>query len=206
MDLSYFNEELDGEIRLKTRTISHKTLSDIEVIISDNRPQHAVETHAELFAQSEQWRWYDKYQEYLAVVDATNEYNNNLPVVGYDENDQALFAEPKGIPLAPIRPVHKNGADVLNSIGYYVDKFKAERIVNVKAITVVVEGMKFDGDETSQNRMARTILGMQTSGILTTKWKLADNTSADVSVEQLAAAMLLAGQKQTDLWGMDDNT
>lgn len=80
---------------------------------------------------------------------------------------------------------------------------KAERAKAVAAITVVVDGMTFDGDETAQGRMARAITMFQASSLpedTTTAWVLADNTVAQVTVAQLAQALLLAGQKQTELW------
>lgn len=80
---------------------------------------------------------------------------------------------------------------------------KAERADAVSRITVTVDGLVFDGDETAQDRMARAITMFQASGLpadTTTKWVLADNTIADVTVSQLAQALLLAGQAQTALW------
>ena len=80
---------------------------------------------------------------------------------------------------------------------------KAERAKAVAAITVEVNGMTFDGDETAQGRMARAITMFQASSLpedTTTAWVLADNTVAQVTVNQLAQALLLAGQKQTELW------
>ena len=80
---------------------------------------------------------------------------------------------------------------------------KTERSDAVSRITVEVDGMTFDGDETSQNRMARKVLSAQLSGIQMsekTDWVLADNTIASVSYEQLAKACALAGQKQSELW------
>lgn len=80
---------------------------------------------------------------------------------------------------------------------------KTDRAEAVSRITVEVDGMVFDGDETAQDRMARAITMFQASGLpddYTTAWVLADNTVAQVTVSQLARALLLAGQKQTELW------
>ncbi|MCZ4065730.1 DUF4376 domain-containing protein [Oxalobacter aliiformigenes] len=84
-----------------------------------------------------------------------------------------------------------------------LEKAKAERAKAVAAITVEVDGMVFDGDETAQARMARAITMFQASSLpddYTTAWVLEDNTVAQVTVSQLAQALLLAGQKQTELW------
>lgn len=82
-------------------------------------------------------------------------------------------------------------------------RLKAERAEAVKNIVVEVEGMLFNGDEQSQDRIDRTITAATAAGYGpddTTTWVLYDNTVATVSVKQLAQVLLLAGQKQTELW------
>lgn len=82
---------------------------------------------------------------------------------------------------------------------------KSERADAVSKITVTVDGMVFDGDETSQERMSRTITAAVATGApmtATTTWVLADNTVAQVSITQLAQALRAAGEAQTDLWTM----
>lgn len=80
---------------------------------------------------------------------------------------------------------------------------KGERAAAVENITVEVDGMIFQGDETSQSRLSRMVAITQANGLsMDTKvtWVLADNTIAQPTVQQLAKACLLAGQKQTELW------
>ena len=80
---------------------------------------------------------------------------------------------------------------------------KAERADAVSKIVVTVDGMVFDGDEPSQERMARTITAAVATGedmSATTTWVLADNTVAQVSIPQLAQALRAAGEQQTELW------
>lgn len=81
---------------------------------------------------------------------------------------------------------------------------KAERADAVSKIIVEVDGMTFDGDETAQTRMGRTIAAAVALGVdLTTEkrtWVLADNTIAEVTIAQLAEALRLAGDAQTALW------
>ena len=82
-------------------------------------------------------------------------------------------------------------------------KAKAERAAAVSKLTVTVDGMVFDADETSQNRMSRVVAGAQALGIdqsTTQVWVLADNTVAQPTVAQLAQALKLAGEAQTALW------
>lgn len=83
-------------------------------------------------------------------------------------------------------------------------KAKSERAEAVSKIIVEVDGMKFDGDETAQTRMGRTISVAIALGVdLDTEkrtWVLADNTIAEPTIAQLAQALKLAGDEQTKLW------
>lgn len=85
-----------------------------------------------------------------------------------------------------------------------LDAAKAERATQVGRLTVTVDGMVFDADETSQNRMSRVVSGAQALGVdmntTTQIWVLADNTVATPTVSQLAQALKLAGEAQTALW------
>ena len=84
-----------------------------------------------------------------------------------------------------------------------MEQKKALRAEAVSKITVEVDGMVFDGDEKAQERMSRTVsIATANSMPMTTEttWVLADNTIAQVTLQQLAKACLLAGQKQTELW------
>lgn len=77
---------------------------------------------------------------------------------------------------------------------------KRERSEAVANIVVEVDGMKFDGDETSQGRMARSAVAMTDEETIT--WVLHDNTIAQVTKAQLLQALRLAGEEQTRLWTM----
>lgn len=82
-------------------------------------------------------------------------------------------------------------------------RLRAERAAAVSKITVEVDGMVFDGDETSQDRIARTITAATAAGYGpddTTTWVLHDNIVATVTIKQLSQALLAAGLKQTELW------
>ena len=75
---------------------------------------------------------------------------------------------------------------------------KAEREDYVKRIVVEVDGMKFDGDEVSQDRMARSIIALDLGEKV--QWVLADNTIKMVSRAQLREALRKAGTAQTAIW------
>lgn len=75
---------------------------------------------------------------------------------------------------------------------------KAEREDYVKRIVVEVDGMMFDGDEVSQDRMARSIIALDLGEKV--QWVLADNTIAQVTRAQLREALRKAGTAQTAIW------
>ena len=78
---------------------------------------------------------------------------------------------------------------------------KGKRDEAVARISVTTaSGKTFDGDETSQTRMARAVIAMQAAGQSETVWVLADNTPATVTLAELAEALALAGTEQTRLW------
>ena len=77
--------------------------------------------------------------------------------------------------------------------------WKRERQRAVDAITVTVDGMVFDGNEESQNRMARVIASADAME-QTAEWTLANNDVANVTMGQLKQALALATEAQTAIW------
>lgn len=77
---------------------------------------------------------------------------------------------------------------------------KRERAKQVAAIKVEVDGMTFDGDETSQSRMARALEVASITGMGSTVWVLADNTVAEVTVAQMQQALSKAMLAMGELW------
>lgn len=80
---------------------------------------------------------------------------------------------------------------------------REEAVANIKVTTS--NGNTFDGDEASQGRMSRAIIGLmsaqtEATGVVTIKWVLADNTIIDVDATELTEALTLAGKEQANLW------
>lgn len=73
---------------------------------------------------------------------------------------------------------------------------RAEAVANIKVTTTA--GNEFDGDETSQTRMARAISVMGDTD--STIWVLANNIPTMVSKAELIEALKLSGEAQTALW------
>lgn len=75
---------------------------------------------------------------------------------------------------------------------------KAERAAEVEALTVEVEGMVFDADETSQARMSVAASSMTDDE--TNVWVLHDNSVVQVTKAQLLQACRLARIAQSAVW------
>ncbi len=80
------------------------------------------------------------------------------------------------------------------------DLFKSNRTKNIKNLTVVVDNMEFDACEDSQNRLARAVLSNSSDTII--RWKLADNSVAIVTCEQLKQVLKATTDAQTSMWFM----
>ncbi|MGS3128142.1 DUF4376 domain-containing protein [Aeromonas caviae] len=85
------------------------------------------------------------------------------------------------------------------SVEQIYQEWEAERQQRVDAITVEVDGFIFDGDEVSQNRMARAVTAADQLTD-TTPWTLHDNSVVTVTALQLKTACRLAGEAQTLIW------
>ena len=83
---------------------------------------------------------------------------------------------------------------------------KEARDAAVAKIKVTVNGKTFDGDETSQSRLARAIAAAETQGIDLQPWKLADNAWAEVTTAELRQALAMAFQAQSELWAYMTST
>ena len=75
---------------------------------------------------------------------------------------------------------------------------KAERTAEVERLTVEVEGMVFDADETSQARMSVAASSMTDDE--TNVWVLHDNSVVQVTKAQLLLACRLARIAQSAVW------
>lgn len=118
---------------------------------------------------------------YAALTAEIYQYHN-----GFDEAFAQVDAEP-GINDTPTPEQLAAGE------AWYKKQCKEN---DVKAITVSVDGMEFDGDSDSQTLMERHANAMTLQGLETIPWKLADNTFSDVTATQLNQAVMLAAAEQ----------
>ena len=81
------------------------------------------------------------------------------------------------------------------------EELKAARTAAVEAITVTTAaGNTFDGDETSQTRMARAIIALQATNTPSVNWVLANNTAIQATAAELVEALALSGAAQAAVW------
>ncbi|MEL4247748.1 DUF4376 domain-containing protein [Shewanella xiamenensis] len=183
-----------------------KALADVLLVTrlhaANPAMHHVIDKFIELYAVTLQWDWFEQYQAWLA---RKTDAELNAPALPIDTEDrqaieQPLFAEPM-----PERPQHKTleqyRAEILID-GISIDEylFRTQRAAAVNSITVEVDWQVFDGDEQSQRRMLAAIHSSEDAGITSTIWRLADNTEAAVTVEQIRQAHSLAIIEQGTLW------
>lgn len=81
------------------------------------------------------------------------------------------------------------------------EKAKEKRAIDVERIKVTTKaGHTFDGDEASQNRMARAVIALSTGLAPSFNWVLADNSVIQATSDELVEALSLAGTAQTAIW------
>ncbi|EGB99532.1 MULTISPECIES: hypothetical protein [Pseudomonas] len=84
-------------------------------------------------------------------------------------------------------------------------EFVLNRTDAVAAITVTTTaGNTFNGDEASQNRMARSIVALSDTDTIT--WVLANNSTIQATKAELQEALKLSGEAQTALWVQTSTT
>lgn len=100
-------------------------------------------------------------------------------------------------------------AGVVAAIKY--EEWKKDREAKVANIEVSLDNCKgldgstnngviFQGDETSQNRLGRAISASSIAGVNSTLWTAKNNKVYELSVAQLGEILLKAGQAQTAIW------
>ena len=109
-----------------------------------------------------------------------------------DENEQEICA------LLGVEIVNLPDPELSEEERLSVRKLARSRAVN--AIIVEVDGMKFDGDEVAQGRMARALKVAELNNLDKTAWVLADNTVVEVNKKQLGEALSKAMLAQGELW------
>lgn len=74
-------------------------------------------------------------------------------------------------------------------------ELKAAKGLALNSITVTVNGNSFDGNETARGNMTSAILSAEIIGKTEDTWKLADNTSVVITIDELKQALALSIQE-----------
>lgn len=78
------------------------------------------------------------------------------------------------------------------------NEIKNDKEHDLENLTVEYNGLVFDANEISQERINRTIASLEIGD--TVEWILADNTSSNVNKEVLSNVLSLATKKQSEIW------
>lgn len=87
----------------------------------------------------------------------------------------------------------------LELLPFTVKEKKELRTLLVANIEVEYNGIVYQGDETSQDRMSRAINGLP-DDTTTISWKAKDNSSQELTRLDLKEILFLAGQEHTRIW------
>lgn len=189
---AYYEEvETDGVTTVQLKPWGEvRSWGEVELVIELGKPEAVVDKFIALAEQGDRKQFHDDYLEYLAECEEVAEHNAGTYL---DDDGDEVPNEPRTAPDEPV-------LDVKDSTGYRLAAFKKAREKAVSEITVEVEGMIFDGDEISQDRMTRAIVGMEAAALPSMEWRLHDNSTATVTRDQLAHALSLAGTAQSAIW------
>lgn len=86
-----------------------------------------------------------------------------------------------------------------------LSEWKQDRQNKVDSIVVSYNNVEYQGDETSQTRISRAIVGLnalnsQTGIDNVINWVALDNSTHQLKITDLSTILLLAGQEQSILW------
>jgi succinate dehydrogenase flavin-adding protein (antitoxin of CptAB toxin-antitoxin module) len=82
-----------------------------------------------------------------------------------------------------------------------LNKWKQERQKAVDSIIVEHKGKEFQGNEVSQDRIARAILSLSDED--TINWVASDNTEVELTKADLQAILTQAREQQSLIWNKD---
>lgn len=149
-------------------------------------------------------RWADQAQTTIELFVTFAEYKEKIgeiPFTAHSFDAEAhcreVFDRAVAGEYGPIKPF----AEPVPSEEELAARWKAERQALVDAIKVETHTFRvFDGNEVSQDRMARAIVSLIGQPKATVLWILADNSYAYVDAAELTEALNLARARQTELW------
>ena len=202
-DLNYFYmKDDDGVSVLRVRNTS--TGGILEKALLHGSTEERIAEICEGVGELEQWVWYDLYTEWVERRDLlTARAEESVPRTkgrrtGPRDRYTNMDAEEilSHIPVPPIRPEIRTGEMVF--MEYARSIFVSTRTRKVNHLLVTIDELTFDANEDAQNRMCRAAFGMDEVETIT--WTLHDNSTAEVTRQQLRNALREAGKLTTAVW------
>lgn len=96
---------------------------------------------------------------------------------------------------------YKNGkiSNVENIVYTKVKQKQGKDKQLAKATVTTASGNTYNAGETSQNRMLRSLYVANLTGQVTVQWKLANNSTVTITIEELTEALKLSVQNTSDI-------
>ncbi len=181
---------LDEDGRLTLFTGETKTQADLDRVIGLGKPQRVIDLFRAMVNMTNQWVW---CMDYIYYLNDKYDYDNWQPESYYNEEGELVetLLVDTVAPIEPTQPI-----DISDT--YSRTLFKADRTTKVANLTVEEDGLVFDGDEDSQNRIVRAITVLV--GEEEMPWTLANNEVVMVNQTTLRKVLVKAGYAQSAIW------
>lgn len=127
----------------------------------------------------------------------SGEYYNGQEIKPYRLNntDEEVIREEDGVVTSPQGLVEQLATEAQTQIQAEV---KSAILQAINTMRVEVDGIGYDGDEASQDRMNRAIQTLV--GDETITWRVYDNTTVTITQTELGKALRASGIMMTRLW------
>lgn len=160
----------------------------------------AMDKFAAIAVQTEQWEWFKEHAQWSTEAPISPDVEELLEYPEDEVNPWNIYRELVSLweDREPVRPEIRTPKQFLEESGLLLTAFKKNREQRLEELTVTIDGYVFNADETSQNRMARSVAAGEAG--MSTLWKLADDSVVRVSWTQLRQALLASGRAQTEIW------
>lgn len=149
----YYGVDEDGVVVLKSFGET-KVLEDLIRLVEAGKPQHVIDKFTQYILNNEHKVFHEAFLEYLVVLEEVTEYNENLPVVGEDEDGDPIYADPKEIPVPPVGPPETTVAE------FQADNAELFGTYN-KSVGADINGVMVSLTEENQNGIASVLKGVE---------------------------------------------
>lgn len=121
----------------------------------------------------------------------THYINTNKELFGIEQGQEFLVqSDWVEVSLEEIDVMNKTKEDEYKKTTEYLKQYKKQLLETITVTTS--KGNTFDGNESSRNNMLSAIKASDIFSVTETNWKLADNTVASITLEELEEALALS--------------